>query len=137
MFKARSFLVVIGLVGCSALAEPHAFKLYDEPHHKVDPNCDVYTQLVLDVTDGKGTAEFSEKLGGTCQLPVNPNPRTYQIELKGRPCGSKSYGLVDASENEVEILDHTTRLCKDVVEAKFVVSEKQGDKPWRVYYTEF
>lgn len=131
--------------GCAAAAEPAAssdealvaegradafvfdgsFKLYDELT-AVDPMCDVHTILDLQAKGGKLTASLRDAVDGVCKILLDETARTYVLKLDRTDCGSMIYkglGEVDGEQRTIEIVDHRTRICRDVVPASIVVTE--------------
>jgi hypothetical protein len=108
------------------------FDLYGEPRHRPDPFCDHGTRLVLDKAAVSGNVAFLENfLRGACEIFVPPNPRHYKItSVTPDGCGSMVYkGQVHGGGGlqEIEIIDHRTRVCEDIVPARIVVKEKGPD----------
>lgn len=136
MMNGKALIGALAFLAQTAWAGIQTYKLYDEPHHPVTPGCDVFKRLIVDVDGGIGQVHVSNHVTGHCQLTVFPNERTYQVVLKGTPCGSKVYGTEEGALDTIEITDHHTRVCKDVVPAHVVVKEHRQGQGEHVYYTE-
>ncbi|NRA63350.1 MAG: hypothetical protein HRU19_02635 [Pseudobacteriovorax sp.] len=98
---------------------PGAFILKDEPRAP-STGCDIVSRLILD----KGTimgdfAYLTDYVDGFCEIYVNPNPRIFTIsETTSIGCGSvKHSGTAQLANgfHTIEIIDHRTRLCEDLI----------------------
>ena len=115
------------------------FDLYGEPRHQVNAFCDHGTRLVLDKASVQGNIAFLENfLRGACEIFVPPNPRHYKItSVSGDGCGSLIYKGTSTGPRgpmHIEITDHRTRVCEDVIPALIIVKEK-GPEGERVLYS--
>jgi hypothetical protein len=111
----------------SVQVQAGSFKLYADPGHQVKPGCDVYTKLNLLNAPG-GRAHLREELSPTsgCMIAVFPNDREYRLKLSGTQCGSKIYTgtfTKNGQKHSVEITDHRTRMCMDLLLARVIVKE--------------
>jgi hypothetical protein len=123
----------------TARITPGDFKLYDEPRANPTPGCDVHTKLSLSAQGGS-KAKLEEAVDGFCEIAVFPNPRTYRLRLAGTGCGSKTYtGSVrkGGKQYKVEITDHRTRTCRDLVPAKIIVKETVPGFPGAITFTKY
>lgn len=139
-FVGALFLSLSPLVGCAAdTTEETAsstaaitgeeFRLDEDVFP--EPNsgtCDVYTKMTLDLSEGYVALE--EKMEGECKIAVDPNPRTYHLQLTGTPCGSRVYEAhvtTNGEARDLTLTDHRTRLCRDLVPARIIVDEANRD----------
>lgn len=111
--------------------EPGTWKLYAEPRHQPNPGCDVHTSLTLGNRYG-ARAELREALDGFCEIYVEPQERSYRLRLAGTSCGSKIYEgkkRIGGKLRTIKIVDHRTRMCRDLVPARIIVEEtdRNGD----------
>jgi hypothetical protein len=115
---------------------PGTFKL-DAPGAVVSPDCDQFTDMVL--TQGAiAKAAFSENVKGRCKIAVIPNRRSYKLSEVGTSCGSKIFRgqfTRAGKTSTIEIIDHRTRLCRDLPPALLIVKEKLAGKPETIRYT--
>lgn len=133
-------LAVPVAIGCSAPTEetssadealvapaplaPGKFDLYRQPHYAPESGCVQTTKLEL-----KGmSAHLEEAFSGECELEIAlfPNTRDYQLRRAGTSCGSQVYrGKVvkDGEIRDLELIDHRTRVCRDLVPAQIIVKE--------------
>jgi hypothetical protein len=129
-------LVLTSLTGCAATAVTEgedvssdalaktaieSFKLYARPGVVPSLDCDVHTELTL-----SGVATLREVVGGVCEIYVEPNERSYRLEVAGTDCGSVIYSGKASRGGKaisVTITDHRGRTCRDVREADIVVEE--------------
>lgn len=105
---------------------PGEFKLYGEPRANPNPSCDVHTSLVLTNVDGVSRAKLSEVVGGFCEIYVVPQEREYRLSFSGSSCGSQIFQgttTVEGKARAITIVDHRTRICRDLVEAEIIVEE--------------
>jgi hypothetical protein len=109
---------------------PGKFLLHAEANHVANPECDTFTDLTLKAS---GRAELSEHLTGRCALVAfhDPQNRAYTLRQTGTSCGSKIYegsrrvpaGPAATAVAQIKIVDHRSRLCKDIVASEIVVEE--------------
>jgi hypothetical protein len=102
-----------------------SFKLYDQPGTIPDEFCDLHTTLELK-NGPLGLATLKGAVGGTCEIAVPDDARTYRLHSAGTSCGSKLYTgrtRVDGQWRSVRITDHRTRTCRDLVPARVIVEE--------------
>lgn len=115
------------------------FKLYDQPRATPNPSCDVHTKIDLKSVGGS-SATLSEGLGGTCEIYVVPNPRTYKLKDAGGSCGSRIFtGSVTKGGKKyaVKITDHRKRVCEDVIPALLIVEETVPGFPGAITTTKY
>lgn len=101
-------------------------ELGDRPHQQPSA-CDVHTHLAIKA----GKASLNETVSGipggiSCKLGVQPNLRAYNMKLDRTECGSKIYvGSMKKAGKKyaIEITDHRTRMCEDVIPGLLVVKE--------------
>jgi hypothetical protein len=102
-----------------------SFDLFSEPGH-VSSDCNLGTGLILDRGRLLGdVAVFEDFVKGTCKVGVRPNTRFSKLSFVRANCGSRIYegGFLTAEGYvQVTITDHRTRLCKDIVPAKIIVT---------------
>jgi hypothetical protein len=121
--------ILIGLLSAQGFAaakfQVGSFDLYSQPGH-VSSDCNLGTGLILDRGRLLGDiAVFEDFVKGTCKVAVRPNTRFSKLTFVRASCGSRIYegGFVTAEGYvQVTITDHRTRLCKDIVPAKIVVT---------------
>jgi hypothetical protein len=114
-----------------------SFKLYNEPHARPNPSCDIHTKLVLSADRGS-KAHLEEVVGGFCEIAVFPNTREYSLRLTDTSCGSKVWEGTRKDETgqrwTLKVTDNRTRLCEDVIAALLVVDEgrvtENGEEPF-------
>jgi hypothetical protein len=117
--------VVVESEAVAAKVTPGSFKLYSQPNATPNPGCDVHTKLDLKA-EYRSTASLQEAVGGSCEIAVFPNQRTYRLRLEGTDCGSRIYAGFRKKDGEsyaIKITDHRTRLCENVVPAAIIVEE--------------
>jgi len=124
---------------CEAAANvvPGSFKLYREPNADVNEMCDMHTTLKLTAA---GDATLDHAVGGACEIMASPDPRTYRLKLVDEPCGSKAYEGERRAGDEVhtiKLVDHRSRLCRDLQPAKIIVEEKRGEETRTLYSKDF
>lgn len=147
-FAGALVLSLSSLVGCTAEATEDTasssaaitgeeFRLYDSLFAEPGGTCDIFTKMTLDLTEGY--VGFEEKMSGECKIAIAPDPRVYHVELTGTPCGSRVYQAhvtTDGKAREVTVTDHRSRLCRDMVPARIIVSETSMDgTDTRTFYT--
>ncbi len=143
------FPVVLSLVavlaGCAAEADvpqgapeadlvagvkPGTFRLFDEPKHVTDPECESFTDLVLKANN---QAELVDGLGGRCALTalMDPNPRSYTLRVRPGRCGEKIYegsrrvplGPATTGLATLTITDNRVQTCDTNPPALVVIKE--------------
>jgi hypothetical protein len=98
-------------------------KLYDDAQATPNASCDRFTNLKITKSKaGKLSAKLENRLGGTCELYVAPNPRSFKV-TEGESCGSKVYDGTGA-QGGIHIQDHRTRMCEDLRPSIIEVEEK-------------
>jgi hypothetical protein len=121
----------------AALAAKSSFKLYADPDHVPNADCDVYTLLNLSAPSHGGVrnpipergivvAHFRDVSEGTCRIRLDAVPRSYRLVLEDTDCGSHVYRseeVVEGQKRAVTITDHRTRTCRDLVPAQIIVEE--------------
>ncbi len=87
--------------------------------------CDKYTQVTLLKTRaGKLLLSLENRLGGSCEIFVEPDRHSYTV-TESESCGSKMYkGTKDG--DTVELQDNRTRLCEDIRPAILELREKRN-----------
>lgn len=121
-------LLVLSLFSVAAMAaKTESFKLYAQPHHKPNPSCDSYTSLSIEYGKDGITATLVNRLGGMCELFVEPNPRAYvaPLQVSKDNCGSVTYAYRARGTGQpiFKLVDHRRRVCEDVIPALIVVTE--------------
>lgn len=125
------------------------FKIFanipNDPTKPILGSCVSYTQLTISRTFTGYSAHLDNRVGsfGTdmaCRLAVNPMPRDYALSYGGTSCGSTTWkGAANAggSATSIEITDHSTRTCRDLVPSKLIVKETgaSGDVATRSLWT--
>jgi hypothetical protein len=117
---------------------PGEFKLYSEPRANPNPSCDVHTSLVLTNVDGVSLAKLSEVVGGFCEIFVPPQEREYRLTFSGTACGSQIFQgttTVEGKARAITIVDHRSRICRDLPEAEIIVEETYEDGTKRRLYS--
>ncbi len=121
----NKYFAVMMILGASvASAATDQFQMYRTPNAAVEPFCNVYTSLTLTAPGANADAEaiLARRLQGTCEIHVEPNLRAYDLTLVSNSCGSKYYeGSVGTAK--IKVIDHRTRLCRDLVPAKIIMTE--------------
>jgi hypothetical protein len=105
-------------------------KLYVDPHAAPSPTCDHYLKLVVGKEGEKLVASLEYELSNTssCDLAIQPDPRTYELAKSEESCGSTIYEGTRGADT-LRIQDNATRLCEDLRPARFEVSEARSGKP--------
>lgn len=98
---------------------PGAFVLKDEPNAQ-PTGCDINSRLILDNGQIMGKfAYLTDFVDGFCEIYVNPNPRLFTIyTTESIGCGSVKHtgrAQLDNGTHTIEIIDHRTRLCEDLI----------------------
>ncbi|MBX3230263.1 MAG: hypothetical protein KIT84_03985 [Labilithrix sp.] len=114
------------------------FDLYRQPHYAPESGCVRTTKLELKDM----TAHLEEAFSGFCplEIAVVPDAREYRLRREGTSCGSQIYAgeIVEGAEiREIKIVDHRTRLCRDVVPAKIVVTETHASELGVIEITQY
>jgi hypothetical protein len=137
------FLFAVISMSQTVFAEEATFKMYKTPYAQSNPDCDVYTELKLDVNDGVGTAVLAEKVRGFCMIVVDETPRVYNLELDSTSCGTNIYisNYVIYNDNSkpgdlLTVEDNRGRLCRDMTSGDIVIEEQIGDKTIKLYSQE-
>jgi hypothetical protein len=110
------------------------FRLYDEPNTEPGGRCDVHTVLTFAPEEHEDSnpeavvrhAHLRDTLVGDCRRAVDPDPRTYVLRLEDVSCGSKIYTArltTEGTPRFISVTDHSTRICKDLVPARIIVTE--------------
>ncbi len=118
-----------------ANVKPGSFKLYSKPNTTPHQGCDLYTELDLKAAT-YSTASLEERVGGSCEIAVIPNARTYRLKLKDTDCGTRIYSgsLTKAGKHsEITITDNRARVCRNVVLAQVIVEEKSNGQTVKKY----
>jgi hypothetical protein len=137
MIRYLAVAMVAALAGCAVEVESgrdeaassdalgrtvvESFKLYGRPGFVPSATCDVHTELAL-----SNVATLREVVSGVCEIDVEPNERSYRLELAGTDCGSVVYRgakRVSGKLTSITVTDHRARTCRDVREADIVVEE--------------
>ena len=119
------------------------FNLYNEAGFEPGTGCDVGTSLTLDKGEVIGKiAVLTNFVDGECELYVAPNKRSYMnLKEDDYGCGSKVYTgsrlTEDFAKVEVEIVDHRTRYCRDIIDARIIVTESNEKNKKTLYSTMF
>ncbi len=122
------------------------FKLYGEPRHQADPECDIHTKLKLQNVGQRLHANMSEGLDGSCRILIEPKERLYKsLSTEDIGCGSFKYQawrkfprrMVPALSDpvKIEIVDHRGRICRDLVPAKIITTETLANGKQTVKYS--
>jgi hypothetical protein len=135
--------IIIGLLSTQGFAaakfQVGSFDLYSEPGH-VSSDCNLGTGLILDRGRLLGdVAVFEDFVKGTCKVAVRPNTRFSKLTFVRSNCGSRIYegGFVTAEGYvQVNITDHRTRLCKDLVPAKIIVTFQSNEGKVQTLYSQ-
>lgn len=130
----KTFFIIAAVAGFTACTQsannqthlseastPASFKLYSEAHVEITPSCDFYTQLNLD--SSALIASMENKLAGTCELALLPDPRSYNLSASTDGCGAVIYKGQNALRS-IEITDNRTNTCEIPLPALVVVTEK-------------
>jgi hypothetical protein len=99
------------------------FKLYDAPRATPDASCDLHTALTLTAA---GKATLKTVLGGTCEIPISIDQRTYNLTAKADSCGALTY-TGSLAGRSIEIVDHRKNTCEIPIQALVVVTEISDD----------
>jgi hypothetical protein len=127
-------------VGDEQLAEPELAtatkvleaKLYADPNENPNPTCDKHVAAeVLRTASGKLRLRLENRVDGLCKIGVYPDTRTYSI-AESNDCGSKVYEGTRGARS-VELMDHRTRLCKDLRPAILELRETRNGADTRLY----
>ncbi len=108
---------------------PVTSKLYATPEAaRATPSvfCDLFTPLDVRQEAFGPVAKLVNRVEGTCEIAVNPDERTYRLRDAGSSCGSRTYvgtRYAAGKRSTIQIVDHRTRTCKDLVPAKLIVTE--------------
>lgn len=102
---------------------PGTFKM-DQEAGKKPSSCDVHVELKIAGGFTGTTVTLANKVDGNCEIFIKPNERAYVLTEEQPSCGSRRFtGKIDGKT--IELVDHRTRICKDIVPAKIVVAETQ------------
>jgi len=129
--------LALALSATSALAQtaprfqPGHFFLIDVTRLAQSPGCTVGTELVLQGSPQAGVvAHLRERVLGACEIYVEPNVRSYRLQLAETSCGSLIFRgvarLADGRGATLELTDHRSRMCMDLVPAQIVAQEQIG-----------
>ena len=118
----KTLLVLATLTSFSALAATQSFKMYTRPNVTPNPGCDVYTRLTLEENHTGVTIHLLNVVGGFCELYVEPNPRSYELEFFRKSCGSDHF---ESAADEVALVDNRGRICDDVIPGLIVLKENE------------
>jgi hypothetical protein len=130
----KKLLIVLAFMSLPAFGNSVAegrFKLYSEPGFKPNAGCDVHTSLILDNSNLLGSFAVVENgLDGFCEIYVHPNTKLFRIIETETSCGSKYYegefyGV--GQRLKIEITDHRSRVCRDVVPARVIITIEDLD----------
>ena len=100
-------------------------QMRSDPQAQPDNFCDKYTQVTLLKTrTGKLLLELENRLGGSCEIFVEPDKHSYTV-TESESCGSKMYKGTKAGDT-VELQDNRTRLCEDIRPALLELREKRN-----------
>jgi len=118
--------------------KPGVFALYNKAGFTPGTGCDVGTSLTLDEGEVIGrVAILSNFVDGYCDLYIAPNERVFtELEVSDHGCGSKLYKGSRQTEDgivDVEIIDHRTRFCRDLIEARIIVTESKDGNEEKLY----
>ena len=108
---------------------PVTSKLYPTPEQASATGpvfCDLFTRLDVRQEASGPVAKLVNRVEGSCKIAVNPDERTYRLRDGGSSCGSRTYvGTRNAGgkRSTIQIVDHRTRTCEDLVPAKLIVTE--------------
>lgn len=121
---------------------PGKFRLFDEPNHVPNPECERFTDLEL---TADGQAHLRDGLGGRCALVAlfDPNERAYSLKVTHTACGAKVYegarrvpaGPAATAMASIKITDNRTNVCKIMVPAQIVVEETSPGFPGPITLT--
>jgi hypothetical protein len=123
----------------AAKVTPGSFKLYGQAHAIPNASCDIHTKLDLKAAHFS-TATLEEAVGGSCEIAVFPNARTYRLRQTGTQCGSRIFaGSVkkQGKSYAIKITDHRSRLCRDLVPASVIVEETVPGFPGAITTTKY
>lgn len=122
-----------GALKTSTSIEAATYQLRADATAQPDPSCDRYTELAL---KSDGTAKLTNKLGGTCELLVEADPRAYKVKRLADDCGSKVYsGKASSGDDEIKITDNRARTCENMIAATIVVEETRNGETRRLYWS--
>ena len=98
------------------------------------PTCEVATNLAIVNGENAPVLRLSAYNPSTCRIAFPQNERQYDIIAKEEAgCGSKRYfGIRYISDSKfalVTLVDHRTRICKDIVKNLLEVEESINLKP--------
>src|SRR5438045_3047138 len=116
-------LFILLVTAQSALASQSTFKMYREPHAKVDPHCDSYTELLLNVDGNIGQARLTHRLAGECDMYFEPNVRNYNLVFDKNDCGTVIYTQDEDADEAIEVIDNRGRVCENLIPALIVLKE--------------
>ena len=108
------------------------FEMYNQPFHR-ESGCDIGSNLILDKTILKGDIVLmSNFVKGLCEIYVMKNQIYFDvISVESAGCGSKLIKAHRDSLNEgrvsLEIIDHRTRMCRDMVKAMIIVKKTKSE----------
>jgi hypothetical protein len=142
-FAKLALLFVLGMtqvVGCGYSSEQSDSKrsvrvnyteevrLFDIPNASMFITCSSYVQMDL-VTKGfvKTAAKLTQMPLGLCPSDEPKELGSFKITGTTESCGSLIYDGVSEDGKEIEIVDHRTRKCKDLVEASIIVTLKEAN----------
>jgi hypothetical protein len=160
LFFSSFVLLTAALAGCAAATPddptgdsaselrasvtPGTFRLFDEPRHVPNAECESFTDLEIKAS---GTAHLVDGLGGKCALTafMNPNPREFAIHVTSTPCGGKVYegarrvpvGPSATGVARIKITDNRTNVCDVAVLANIIVEETVPGFPGSITTTKF
>ncbi|MBC87441.1 MAG: hypothetical protein CL677_09725 [Bdellovibrionaceae bacterium] len=139
--KLSKLFVTLAALSLSALAQATSlhpdtynstiltgqFDMLSQPEFMHRPGgCDVGQKLVLTNTDRVGPlALIKNHVYGLCEVYANPDERYVELQIGQAGCGSKLYTGSHAGPDgtiNIEIIDHRTRLCRDLVPAAVIMN---------------
>jgi hypothetical protein len=121
-----------GALKTSTSIEAATYQLRDDPSAHPDPQCDRYTELAL---RSDGSAKLTNKLGGTCELFVEADARTYHVKRLADDCGSRVYAGQTNDGDDIKITDNRTRTCENMIAATIVVEEHRHGAAHTLYWS--
>lgn len=144
--KTKAFVLATATLTTSASSQARpntpvimiddAFQAYVNPNH-TPTGCDVGSTIIMETGSLRGPiASLTDSVSGYCDLYVAPNPRSYTLTGEEIGCGSilwTGYSRTNEGSTGIEITDHRTRICDDLVANVLIIKETNAREKKTLY----